>query len=118
MTPLEEARVRLTAWSNRTNATAWETYDHGPGDPLGSDLRLLLDALNRTEAERDAARDLAFRAAFAEEEGSEVEWGVRWATGHVSRTNDEADSLRWRSRTHRPPDAVVRRVVGPWKPVS
>lgn len=65
-------------------------------------------------AERDAARDLAFRAAFAPEEGAEVQWGIQYPEDRtVSWVGSEEDA---RSLTSETPGAVRRRVVGPWKP--
>lgn len=65
--------------------------------------------------ERDEARDLAFRAAFADEEGSEVQWGIQYAEDRtVSWVGSEASA---RSLTHSTPEALRRRIVPPWKPV-
>lgn len=82
-----------------------------------SDLRALLAAVDRLTAERDDARDRAFKAAFAPEVGAEVQWGVQYHEDHtVSRVDSEMNA---RALTRGiAPDAPRCRVVSPWKPVS
>lgn len=79
---------------------------------IDTDPIALGERCRKAEADRDAARDLAFRAAFAVEEGSGFEWGVEFSGGARSYGSRSAcdDYLR------RHEDArLIRRAVGPWQ---
>lgn len=76
------------------------------------------DAFERLTRERDEARDVAFRAAFAPEEGATTKWGLRYANGALCWCADEADAREVFAATAAPNTDLVRCTVGPWKPVS
>jgi hypothetical protein len=104
-----------------------------PGEPVltavvvddeGTVVTLHTSDVRAVIADLWAARDLAFRAAFADEEGARVEWGVRcagWHHGHCgfeSYGTDETTArhlLRVSTEAH--PLELVVHVIGPWKPV-
>lgn len=105
---------------------AFRVYATTPGHVVGSavaaDLRLLLADRDRLTREVGAARDLAFRAAFADEEGAATQWGLVYVAPDGEETSpwqvaDEA-LARGALRTWSQGDYnyVVRRTVGPWKP--
>lgn len=108
--------------TRRESAVPWDDVPQDNRDLMVAVASFIVgEFIAPLTAERDQARDLAFRAAFGVEEGAADQWGVRCEGDcgffvPVSSENVARRLLRATTEAH--PLALVRSVVGPWKPVA